>query len=151
MPIPVQFYVTCKFQNYLGSWPLLVMFEAFRYIKAFSWSRNIPGSSVRASPIRLERVATRPQHLFLCCRGLCVRRDGRSLIAPRGLRLAWSTHEAAAEEIEARTAKHLTFQHFEAIDMPLDRAGRMNCQLHRTVKKLMRSRPTDSSLPCSPT
>ena len=26
-----------------------------------------------------------------------------------GLRPAWSTHEAAAEEIEARTAKHLTF------------------------------------------
>ena len=71
---------------YLGSWPLLVMFEAFRYIKAFSGSRNIPGYSVRASPIRLERVATRPQRLFLCCRGLCVRRDGRRLIAPLCLR-----------------------------------------------------------------
>src|SRR5687767_3293396 len=47
----------CK--HFRGSWPLLVMFKAFRYIKAFSWSRNIPGYSVRASPIRLERVATR--------------------------------------------------------------------------------------------
>ena len=37
-------------------------------------------------PIRLERVATRPQRLFLCCRGLCVRRDGRRLIAPMCLR-----------------------------------------------------------------
>ena len=69
-----------------GSWSLLVMFEAFRYIKAFSGSRNIPGYSVRASPIRLEHVATRPQRLFLCCRGLCVRRDGRRLIAPMCLR-----------------------------------------------------------------
>lgn len=69
-----------------GSWPLLVMFKAFRYIKAFSWSRNIPGYFVRASPIRLERVATRPQRLFLCCRGLCVRRDGRRLSAPMCLR-----------------------------------------------------------------
>ena len=29
--------------------------------------------------------------------------------------------EAAAEEIEARPAKHLAFQHLEAIDVPLDR------------------------------
>ena len=37
--------------------------------------------------------------------------------------IAWCPDEAAAEEIEPRPAKHLTFQHFEAIDMPLDRAG----------------------------
>ena len=37
---------------------------------------------------------------------------------------ARSTHEATAEEIKARAAKHLTFQHFETIDMALDRAGR---------------------------
>ena len=31
----------------------------------------------------------------------------------------WGQHEAAAEEIEARAAKHLAFEHFEAVDMPL--------------------------------
>ena len=34
----------------------------------------------------------------------------------------WRQHEAAAEEIEVCAAKHLPFQHFEAVDMPLDRA-----------------------------
>src|SRR4029434_4937370 len=38
--------------------------------------------------------------------------------------ITWGPHEAAAAEIEARPAKHLAFQHFEAVDMPLDRAGR---------------------------
>ena len=33
----------------------------------------------------------------------------------------WGQHEAAAEEIEARAAKHLALQHFEAVDMALDR------------------------------
>ena len=37
-----------------------------------------------------------------------------------GLPPAWSQHEAAAEEIEVRPAKHLAFQHFQAIDVPLD-------------------------------
>ena len=37
---------------------------------------------------------------------------------------SWSAREAAAEEIKVRAAKHLTFQHFETIDMALDRAGR---------------------------
>jgi hypothetical protein len=46
------------------------------------------------------------------------------------LPIAWGPHEAAAEEIEACPAKHLAFEHFEAIDMPLDRAGRLNGQLH---------------------
>jgi hypothetical protein len=31
------------------------------------------------------------------------------------------THEAAAEEIQARPAEHLALQHFEAVDTPLDR------------------------------
>ena len=41
-----------------------------------------------------------------------------------GLRepLAGSQHKAAAEEVEARPAKHLALHHFEAIDMSLDRA-----------------------------
>src|SRR5262249_33130043 len=48
------------------------------------------------------------------------------------LTLAWSLrraparspHEAAAEEIQTRAAEHLALQHFQAIDVPLDRAGR---------------------------
>src|SRR5712691_8260888 len=35
--------------------------------------------------------------------------------------IAWGPHEAAAEEIEVRAAKHLALQHFEAVDMALDR------------------------------
>ena len=47
--------------------------------------------------------------------GVC----GRDL----GLSLTGRPQEAAAEEIEARPAKHLAFQHFQAVDVPLDRAG----------------------------
>jgi hypothetical protein len=36
---------------------------------------------------------------------------------------SWSTHEAAAQEIEARSAEHLTLEHLETIDMPLHRTG----------------------------
>jgi hypothetical protein len=35
-----------------------------------------------------------------------------------------ASHEAAAQEIEARLAEHLALEHFEALDVPLDRAGR---------------------------
>jgi hypothetical protein len=35
--------------------------------------------------------------------------------------MPWNTHEAAAEEIKTRAAKHLALQHFEAIHMPRDR------------------------------
>ena len=38
--------------------------------------------------------------------------------------IAWEPHEAAPEEIKMGAAKHLALQHFEAIDMPLDRASR---------------------------
>jgi hypothetical protein len=37
--------------------------------------------------------------------------------------LAGSPHEAVAQEIEVRTPKHLPFEHFEAIDMALDRTS----------------------------
>ena len=36
----------------------------------------------------------------------------------RLLLTAWSTDKAAAEEIKVRAAKHLAFQHFQAIDVP---------------------------------
>ena len=35
-----------------------------------------------------------------------------------GFPLSWRPQEAVAEEIEARPAKHLALQHFQAIDMP---------------------------------
>src|SRR5437870_7463564 len=54
-------------------------------------------------------------------RGFCVDHHGHWLIAPMRLPLVWRAHKAAAEEIEMRAAKHLAFQHFEAIDMPFDR------------------------------
>jgi len=35
----------------------------------------------------------------------------------------WCSQEAAAEQIEVCPAKHLALHHFQAIDVPLDRAG----------------------------
>jgi hypothetical protein len=40
----------------------------------------------------------------------------------QGMPLAGGQHEAAAEQIELRPAKHVALQHFEAVDVPLDRA-----------------------------
>jgi hypothetical protein len=37
-----------------------------------------------------------------------------------GLGPTWRPQEAAAEEIEVRPAKHLAFQHLEAVNVPLD-------------------------------
>ena len=36
---------------------------------------------------------------------------------------AWSQHEAAAQEIEARSAEHLALEHFKAIDVSLHRTS----------------------------
>src|SRR2546423_9078890 len=47
--------------------------------------------------------------------GLCRRTRAGSLGRP----ITWGPHEAAAEEIEPRAAKHLALQHFEAVDMAL--------------------------------
>ncbi len=55
-------------------------------------------------------------------RGYCVDLGRHTWAGRLGLPLAGSPHEAAAEEIEARAAKHLAFQHLEAVDVPLDRA-----------------------------
>ena len=56
-------------------------------------------------------------------RGRGLGRCGRTLACCLGLPLAGRQQEAAAEQIEARAAKHLALQHLEAIDVPLDRAG----------------------------
>src|SRR2546426_8914280 len=54
-------------------------------------------------------------------RGLSVGLCRRSQAGGLGRPIAWGPHEAAAEEIKARAAKHLALQHFEAVDMALDR------------------------------
>ncbi len=56
------------------------------------------------------------------CHRRCPRRY-RSLRVEHTCALAsWGEHEAAAQEIEVCSAKHLAFQHLEAIDMALDRS-----------------------------
>jgi hypothetical protein len=34
--------------------------------------------------------------------------------------VSWGEHEATAQEIEVRAAEHLTLEHFQAIDLPLN-------------------------------
>src|SRR2546428_441771 len=49
---------------------------------------------------------------------------------------AWSQHEAAAQEIEARPTKHLAFQHFQPVNVPLDGTrtpGQGASRFHRFV------------------
>src|SRR5262249_30865581 len=47
----------------------------------------------------------------------------RKCACPLGLLPTGLPQEAAAEEIEARAAKHVAFQHLQPVDVPLDRAG----------------------------
>src|SRR5882672_199037 len=54
--------------------------------------------------------------------GRCARLRGLGVGLCRAI--AWGPDEAATQEIKTRAAKHLAFEHFETIDMPLDRAGR---------------------------
>src|SRR4029450_3721621 len=66
-----------------------------------------------------------PPHLWRCT-GLRGRggRLGRCLLAETlGLVPTGRLQEAAAQEIEVRAAEHLAFHHFQAVDVPLDRAG----------------------------
>src|SRR5215813_10892337 len=79
-----------------------------------------------------------------CGVGLCRRTLVWSLCLP----LAGSPQEAVAEQIEVRPPKHLTFHHFQAVDVPLDRAGRMNCQLHPMTR--MGSLSSRSPIPSIP-
>jgi hypothetical protein len=58
------------------------------------------------------------RHIRLCGRGCCVDQCRSTLVWRLGLALAGGPHEAAAQEIQARAAKHLAFQHFQAIDVP---------------------------------
>ena len=79
-----------------------------------------------------------PPHLcrYAWLRGHCV--DLWLLPWACGLRasLTRGQHKAAAEEVEVRSAKHLALQHFEAIDMPLDRA-RIPGQRHPSFDRLV--------------
>src|SRR5712691_6411545 len=67
-----------------------------------------------------------PSHLGwpVWLRGLGVGLCRRTRAGGLGRPITWGPYEATAEEIKTRPAEHLAFQHFEAVDMPLDRAGR---------------------------
>ena len=73
-----------------------------------------------------------PPHLWRCTglRGPGGRLGWCLLAETLGLVPTGRPQEAAAQEIEVRAAQHLAFHHFQPVDVPLDRAGRMNCQLH---------------------
>jgi hypothetical protein len=76
--------------------------------------------------IPLRTLAIMPrlrQHVWRSGLGFCVSQCRRTLAWRLGLVLAAGPHEAAAQEIEACAAKHLAFQHLQAVDVPLDRAG----------------------------
>ena len=91
-----------------------------------------------------------PPHLWRCA-GLRGHggRLGRCLLAETlGLVPTGRPQEAVAQEIEVRAAKHLAFHHFQPVDVPLDRAGRMNCQLHPMTRMgILFSRSPIPSIP----
>src|SRR5215217_7836869 len=79
---------------------------------------------MRSAPLSLAIVTAHAHRL-----GLAQRLRRRCLgVGVRPLLRVWDTRspvsggqqEAAAEQIEARAAKHLAFQHFETVDVPLD-------------------------------
>ena len=73
-----------------------------------------------------EMPGVRPKlHRWSCAwlRGRCGRLGRYPLAWSLGLVPTWRPQEAAAEEIEARSAKHVALQHLQAVDVPLDRAG----------------------------
>ena len=78
-----------------------------------------PAAACAVSP-HAHRLGLAPK---LCRRGLEV--SVRLLLRAWGTRspVSWGQHETTAEEIEACTAKHLALEHFQAIDVPLDRTG----------------------------
>src|SRR6266571_3893871 len=61
--------------------------------------------------------------MWLCGGWLCLRLRGLLRALLRLLRPAGGQHEAATEEIEARAAKHLALEHFQTVDVSLDRAA----------------------------
>jgi hypothetical protein len=66
-----------------------------------------------------------PPHLWRCAglRGHGGRLGRCRLAETLGLVPTGRPQEAAAEEIAVRAADHLAFHHFQAVDVPLDRAG----------------------------
>src|SRR6516225_1722489 len=80
-----------------------------------------------AAPPRRAPAASMTPHCWRCPwlrrLGFWVHWGRRPWISRPGLPLAVRPQEATAEEIEACPAKHLAFHHFEAINMPFDRAS----------------------------
>jgi hypothetical protein len=85
------------------------------------WSWPVPPRCLADIPLRTLAIMPRlRRHVWLCGLGFCVGQCWRPLAWRLGLVLAAGPHEAAAQEIEARPAKHLAFQQFQTIDVPLD-------------------------------
>src|SRR5215475_4506962 len=60
------------------------------------------------------------RHAWLGGLGFCGDRCQGTAVWHLGLPLSGSLQEAAAEQIEVCPPKHLTFQHFQAVDVPLN-------------------------------
>ena len=92
-----------------------------------------PTSAQTAGPLSSRAATARPQASEQSsprwgCAWLCVRRCGLSLDwrpwpDALGLPCAGCPQEALAQEIKMCAAKHLPLQHFEAVNVALDRPG----------------------------
>src|SRR4029453_12740031 len=102
----------CGLSHIMGSCPLLVI--VLRSIKHTVHGLR-PLKIARGHNLsRLSWYASLRGHRGRVCR--------RSRAGRRGGLGARRQHEATMQEIETRAAKHLPLQHFEAVDVPLDRA-----------------------------
>src|SRR6266446_1015545 len=99
-------------------WWQATVSHAYTTLAATAWPSRLPRRCCGT-----YRVRSTP-HLWQCgLRGHCVDLGRRTRAARLGRPRAGSQHKAAAEQIEAGPAKHLAFQHLEAVDVPLDWAG----------------------------
>src|SRR5258707_14225516 len=124
------------FSDKVGSWPLLVI--VVRGAK-HTVHTSIPMRVTRGHDLlRLSWPTWLRSHSVRLCRRTRAGRLGRLG--------AWSTHEAAAEGIKARATNHLTFQHFETIDMAIDRAGRPGQGHPRFDRRIVVPEPVGKAL-----
>jgi hypothetical protein len=82
----------------------------------------IPYTFTQLRDARRQAAAT-PHMRRAWLRGRCMGLWGRLLACSLYLPLTWGQHEAAAEEIETRSPKHLALQHLQTVDVSLDRAA----------------------------
>jgi hypothetical protein len=94
-------------------------------------SSTRPSPQFHSTPWRVTRLKDRRRYALLQplqCPSLrgrwrCWRLCGLLRALPMSLHLSWGQQKTAAEEIETRAAKHLAFQHLEAINVSRDRPG----------------------------